>query len=238
MTKKNMYLCDVETAGTLENPLVYDFGGHPLSINGEVIGENESTVIDEVYYGMKDEMANAYYAKKIPEYEEKLWNGEIDAKNILALRKQIHTIFKRYNIKYVCAHNAKFDVKALNNTIRQVTNGRIKYFFPYGIEVWDTLKMARQLLSKKPSYIKFCKENGYMTNHKIPRPRLTAEVIYRFITKDLSFNEDHSGFDDVKIETEIYKYLVKQHKKCNKTLYHAPSAYDVPATEHIYTKNV
>ena len=73
-----------------------------------------------------------------------------------------------------------------------------------------------------PTYRKFCEENGFMTKHAKPRPRYTAEIIYRFITKDVDFQEAHTGLRDVEIETEILAYLVKQHKKMNKVLYHAP----------------
>ena len=61
-----------------------------------------------------------------------------------------------------------------------------------------------------------------MTKHEVPRPRYTAEVIYRFITKDINFEEAHTGLRDVEIETEILAYLVRQHKKMDKVLYHAP----------------
>ena len=132
-----------------------------------------------------------------------------------------------YEIMTKCAlvlmYNARFDIRALNNSIREATNGKIKYFFPYGVEVWDTLKMARQILGNMPTYHKFCEENGFMTKHTKPRPRYTAEVIYRFIKKDLSFNEAHTGLRDVEIETEILNYLVRQHKKMDKVLYHAPN---------------
>jgi hypothetical protein len=112
----------------------------------------------------------------------------------------------------------------LNYTISTLTNGRIKYFFPYGTEVWDTYKMARQVLGKMPTYRKFCEANGYMTKHKTPRPRYTAEIIYRFITKDNDFTEAHTGLKDVEIESQIFGYLMRQHKACDRVLYHAPKA--------------
>jgi hypothetical protein len=43
-----------------------------------------------------------------------------------------------------------------------------------------------------------------MTNHQTPRPRLTAEVLYRYITGDNSFIESHTGLEDVTIEKEIF----------------------------------
>ena len=73
-----------------------------------------------------------------------------------------------------------------------------------------------------PTYRRFCEFNGFMTKHEVPRPRYTAEVIYRFITKDINVEEAHTGLRDVEIETEILAYLVRQHKKMDKVLYHAP----------------
>ena len=224
MHKTKAFFTDTETTGSLDNPIVYDFGGQTIEIDGTTFGETTNVVVDEVYYGMKDLMQTAYYADKLPQYEDEIWGGERGVENLLHLRKQIHELFKREGITVVCAHNARFDIHALNNTIRIITNGRVKYFFPYGVEVWDTLKMARQILGKMPTYRKFCEENGYMTNHQVPRPRMTAEIIYRFITKDITFTEAHTGLRDVEIETEIFKYLMRQHKKCDKVLYHAPKA--------------
>ena len=70
-----------------------------------------------------------------------------------------------------------------------------------------------------PSFIKFCKENGYMTNHAIPRPQLKAEVLYRYISGDNEFIESHTGLEDVEIETEILAYCYRQHKKMRRKLF-------------------
>ena len=169
-------------------------------------------------------MKSAYYADKLPQYRDEIWDGTREVMNFMDTRARILQQMKDLGITTVCAHNAAFDIRALNNTVREVTNGRVKYFFPYGTEVWDTLKMARQVLGKMPSYRKFCEQNGYMTKHSTPRPRMTAEIIYRFITKDNSFTEAHTGLKDVEIEAQILKYILRQHKKCDKVLYHAPQA--------------
>jgi hypothetical protein len=72
--------------------------------------------------------------------------------------------------------------------------------------------MARDVISHTPTYIKFCEENGYMTKHKTPRPRLTAEIIYRYITNDLDFIESHTGLEDVDIERQILAYCFSKHQ--------------------------
>ena len=219
----NIFMCDTETAGEIMNALVYDFGGGTTTLKNGALYDTLNYINFNVFYEKKDMMESAYYADKLPAYRDEIWDGEREVFDIVDIRARVHKYFKDHNITIVCAHNARFDVRALNNSIREATNGRVKYFFPYGIEVWDTLKMARQVLSKMPTYIKFCETNGFMTNHAKPRPRYTAEVIYRFITKNVNFKEAHTGLRDVEIETEILAYLVKQHKKMDKVLYHAPN---------------
>ena len=79
--------------------------------------------------------------------------------------------------------------------------------------------MARDVLLKMPTYIDFCFENGFVTKHATPQPQLSAEVIYRYITKDIGFVEEHKGIEDVEIEIEIFKYLMRQHKPMRKNLF-------------------
>ena len=49
--------------------------------------------------------------------------------------------------------------------------------------------------------------------------RYTAEIIYRYITKDNDFVESHTGLEDVEIETAIFAYCHRQHKKMKKLLW-------------------
>lgn len=224
MNKIKIFMCDTETAGSLDNPLVYDIGAMVLDAKGnQVINDTINHINCGVFYCKKDLMETAYYAEKLPAYRDEIWDGEREVFDIMETRERVHKLFQDEGITVVCAHNARFDINALNNTVRDATNGRVKYFFPYGVEVWDTLKMARQILKEKPTYRKFCEENGFMTNHAVPRPRYTAEVIYRFITKDTEFEEAHTGLRDVEIEAQILAYFIRQHKKMDKVLYHAPS---------------
>lgn len=218
-----MLMLDVETAGSIDLPLVYDFGAQTIDMTGEAAGESFNHVMLEVFYGMKDEMEHAYFAEKIPQYDDDIWSGDRDVMEFMQTRNAIARYLKDNGINKVCAHNARFDINALNHTIRVLTGNRVKYFLPYGVEVWDTLKLARQVLLKMPEYWAFCKANGYMTKHSVPRPRLTAEVIYRFITNDLTFEEAHTGLRDVEIESQILGYLLAHGAGADPILYHAPA---------------
>lgn len=214
-------MIDTETAGTLDNAFCYDIGCGIATLHSDRISNPLNYINYNVYFEKRDLMRTAYYAEKLPSYYDEIFAGEREVLDMVDIRRRIHRLMKEEGIKVVCAHNAAFDISALNNTIRDATDGKTRYFLPYGTEVWDTLKMARQVLGNMPTYYKFCEANNFMTNHQVPQPRMTAEVIYRYITKNLNFVEAHTGLRDVEIETEILHYLVRQKKKMNKVLYPA-----------------
>ena len=132
-----------------------------------------------------------------------------------------------YRTNVIMAHNARFDYKSATTTQRWLTKSKDRYFFPYGTEIWDTLKMARSVLGKMPTYRKFCEENGYVTKNN--QLKYTAEICYRFITKDTDFVESHTGLEDVEIETEILRYCHRQHKAMKKRLWNDTKSSEKPS---------
>lgn len=202
----------------LTQSLVYDLGWAVVDKKGRVY-QTRSYVIAEIFLGMKDVMKSAYYAEKIPKYWEDIKSGKRILASFWTVEKALMEDIKEYGVKNIFAHNAGFDVRALNNTIRYITKSKFRWFFPRKIEIWDTLKMARQTIGKQKMYKEFCLRNNYMTKHKKPQVRLTAEILYRYITGDNIFVESHTGLEDVLIETKIMAHCFRQHKKMEKKLY-------------------
>ena len=202
----------------LNYSLVYDLGMAIVDKHGNVY-ETESLIIKDVYYGMADIMTSCYYAEKLPKYDERIKAGEIKVVTYHMAKKIVKNLMEKYGTNIVIAHNAGFDNRATNNTQRYLTKSKYRYFFPYGTEIWDTLKMATDTICKQKLYIRFCEENGYMTKHKTPKPRATAEILYRYITGDNDFIESHTGLEDVMIEKEIFAHCMRQHKKMRKKLF-------------------
>ncbi len=217
--RKNYYLTiDTETANSLEEPLVYDIGGAIHDKQGKIY-ETFSFVIYEVYAGMQDLMQSAYYAEKLPNYEIDLESGHRLMVRFNTARKHIHFLIKKYNVKAVIAHNMRFDYRALATTQRYLTNSKYRYFFPYGVSLWCTMTMAQQVIATQKSYKSWCVENNYLTNHKTPRPRTTAEILYRYLSGNNDFVEEHTGLEDVLIEIEIFVQATRQKKKMERSPY-------------------
>ena len=202
----------------LSQSLVYDLGWAITDKRGRIY-KTRSYIIAEIFCEMKDVMKSAYYAEKIPNYWDDIKSGKRILASFWTVRRAFMDDVKEYGVKNVFAHNAGFDVRALNNTMRYITKSQFRWFFPYNLEIWDTLKMARQTIGRQKSYQKWCSRNGYMTNHKTPRVRLTAEILFRYISGQHDFNESHTGLEDVLIETVIMAHCFRQHKKMDKRLF-------------------
>ena len=218
-------MCDTETCNTLmderggldmSSVLVYDIGWQVIDKKGNVY-MSRSYIVDDIFNYEKELMESAYYAHKIPRYIEDVAKGKRIVASFYEIRRQFIADMQMFNSTIVCAHNARFDDNALKVTQRWLTKSKYRYFLPYGTEVWDTLKMCRDVVAKKPSYIAFCEGNGYIT--KTGRVRLTAEILYRFISGNNDFIESHTGLEDVDIERQILAYCFRQHKAMRKGLY-------------------
>lgn len=215
---------DTETANTFRNgkqldtsnALVYDCGWAVVDTKGHVY-EERSFVNRDIFVYQREAMRTAYYADKIPQYVADLRAGKRKMANTYQIKKQLLADIKKYRIKEVVAHNARFDYNALNTTERYTSKSKYRYWFPAGIEIWDTLKIARSVIGKMPTYRKWCEKNGYITKNN--QCRFTAEILYRFISKDNDFIESHTGLEDVRIEREILFYCLRQHKPMKKKLW-------------------
>ena len=135
--RRKYYLTiDTETANSLDDPLVYDIGGAVHDKAGNVY-ESFSFVIYETFVLCADIMESAYYAEKIPNYRAQLADGSRRMVRWLTAKLYIRDLCEEYGITAIIAHNARFDVGAVNTTERYITSSKYRYFLPYGIPVWD-----------------------------------------------------------------------------------------------------
>lgn len=222
--KKHYYLIlDVETANTTQDALVYDIGFVVTDIQGKIY-EKHSYINKDIFEGEQDLMKSAYYSEKIPTYMQDIKNGKRALKSLYEIKQIVFDIFKRYPIQSVGAYNTRFDYTALNTTMRYETKSKYRYFFPYGIELFDIWHMACQSICSQKKYYDFCITNGYVS--KSGNISTSAETVYKFLKQDTNFQEEHKGLDDVLIETEIMVECYKKKVKLNKSI--NPACWRIP----------
>lgn len=198
---------DCETTNTIDDPFAYDVGFAVVKATGEVL-EAHSYVVADIFLD-KDLMASAYFADKIPQYWEDIKNGKRILRRFKTIKSILRDVVAQYGIRYVVAHNASFDYRSLNYTQRYLTCSKWRYALPWGVEIWDTLKMARECLGNNEEYRQFCLDNGYTYGkEEKPQLRFTAEIVYRFLTGNIDFVEEHTGLEDVLIEKDILAFCI------------------------------
>ena len=204
-TEKDRFIViDTETTNSIDDPFCYDIGWVVTDIYGNVY-ESFSYVVADIFLN-KELMSYAYFIDKIPQYWDDIKTGKRTLKKFSNIQKIFANCVKKYNVTIILAHNARFDYRSLNLTMRYLTSSKYRYFLPFGIEIWDTLKMSRMILNKTDEYGEFCYNNNYLTKRLCKR--FTAEIIYRFITNNNDFEESHTGLEDVLIEKEIFIYCI------------------------------
>lgn len=214
--RKNYYLVlDVETANSVNEPLVYDIGFAICDKKGNKYVAESYAVADIFFdekkiYGNYELMDTAYYAEKLPRYYEGMKTGEWKVAPFMVIRKRILELMKEWDVKAVCAYNASFDMGALNTTLRYLTKSRMRYFFPYGTEVMCIWHMACQTLAKQRTFDRVAyRENWESEKGNV---QTSAEVMWRYLTLKYDFEESHTGLADVEIECMIMAKCFRQHK--------------------------
>ena len=205
---------DTETTNSIDDPFAYDVGFAVVKATGEVL-EAHSYVVADIFLD-KDLMASAYFADKIPQYWEEIKSGKRILRRYKTIKSILRDVVAQYGIRYVCAYNCAFDVRSGNYTQRYLTSSKYRYFYPYGIQFMDILKLAREVLKTDENYKTFCKTNGYVTEKG--QNRYTAEIVYRYLF-DSEFVEEHTGLADCLIEAQIMVKLMGEHPEINFNLW-------------------
>ena len=186
---------DTETIN-LEKQFVYDLGYTIADADGNVVAK-KSYVISQVYNN-KELFATGYYSNKMPLYESRLKSGYSKKVGWGHAMRYLANDIKKYGITEIYAYNSKFDIKAIAFMCSwfNVVN-------PLGDkEILDIMDFIKPITNTK-EYKDFCKSNGYMTKHKYPRPQMKAETLYRYLTDNVDYEEEHTGLEDSLIELEI-----------------------------------
>lgn len=187
---------DTETLG-LANPSVYNLGYLLYDdVDGIVVSRDYLT---KEIYDDESKMQTAYYYSKKPIYEQKLADGKCKK----CSWKDICRILKRDINKYkpdgIYAYNSRFDTRSILKTCEEF---KVKNPTADGItDIWKGLTDPH--ITQTEEYKNFCLVHGFMTKHRKPRPQQKAETVYRFLTNQTDYEEEHTALADSVIELAI-----------------------------------
>ena len=186
---------DTETLGVAD-PRVYNLGWLVYdTADGKVISARDYLIKE--LYDNSELMNSAYYANKIPLYEEMLADGKCRRiKWGYALRRLAREM---KGVDGIYAFNSGFDVRSIAKTCELLKSKN-----PTADGISDIWKgMANPIITSTREYQEFCKANGKMTKHKTPRCRENAETLFAYLTGNPSYVEQHTALADCEIELAI-----------------------------------
>jgi hypothetical protein len=206
MKKKYKIVLDVETTGDVNNALVYDLGYIVCDLKGNVY-EKRSYVINDIFFKEEEKMRSAYYVDKLPQYYKGLADKKWEKIDFIDMWKEFNEIVEKYGVTSVCAYNCDFDKRALNNTMKYLSNGFKTWFFPYGLEFECIWSQFCQTYANTIKYIKWAIENNQVSPSG--NVKTNAECAYNYLMGRTDFEECHTGLEDVKIELFIMLKCLK-----------------------------
>lgn len=110
----------------------------------------------------------------------------------------------------IWAYNCPFDKASLHRMMNdedwETLNETVCFY--------DIVPAAVHTILATPDYIKFCNDNGYITEKGNVMTK--AEIVYKYLTKNNDFEEEHTGLADCKIELKILLAAMKTGKKWDK----------------------
>lgn len=210
---KNILFIDTETIMDLANAMPFDIG-YLVYDNRNNKELKSGTCLVRKFINNKYIMLSSWSANKYYSHYKKIMNEKnVKVESVKVISDYFTKLIKKYDIKYMVAHNGTFDIRVLKKLFKE---HNVKNPFE-NLDLIDTMEMSFKTISTTKKYEKFCLENKDITkkvNEKIEskfitnsnRVRTTAESIYSFIEQNTNFLENHTGLEDIKIELEIFKY--------------------------------
>lgn len=199
MEKTNYCTIDNETFGGCCAPKgAYHIGGLIHDSTGAILGGFNYLIAENYNQINTDEYAKTNFHL----YETMRKNGTltmIDTEEHAI--EMIEALLQFYNVKYIMAYNSGFDFTK-TQCAKLIENREF-------IDIW---LMALQTIIQYKGYSKFCHENNLRSKSK-RTCSTTAEAVYAFLTGNPNYNEEHTAFEDSKIEYEIFLACRRTHKK-------------------------
>ena len=203
--RNNILLVDTETVGDFGTPLVHDIGYRILDKDFNVLFETRHLVKQSRQNFL---LNTEFYKNKACKYDNDIEQGLVDILSWQDILKEMKDNMRKYRVKVIGAYNVAFDFRAMNFTTQFLDNGNLQF------EKWFKTKkflciwnMACETILQTEEFQEWARKNQKVS----PKGNImtSAETCYQFLNKNLGFEEEHTALEDVKIETEILKYIIQ-----------------------------
>lgn len=196
----NICVFDTETT-SLEKPFCYNIGYVLVNTDSWAEIQRREFIIEQIWHN-SPLFASAYYADKRPFYVQEMRARRITMEKFGYVMQQMVRDFKNFSIERAFAFNSSFDEKVFDFNCDW-----FKCINPFDdMPIADIRGFAHNFIVNE-EYMKFCEEYGYFTESG--NYSTTAETVYKYLTQDNDFIEEHTALADSLIESDILHNCVE-----------------------------
>jgi len=212
MAKKNMYcVFDTETIG-LEKKWIYDLGMVIITKTGRPLFKKRWTI--EEVMNIPNIAEIAYYGDKI-----KTFYKYSQPVKFASAREDFREIMEYFQVNVITAYNLNFDMQAIIQTLDFTGIGN--KFLNYPVDYFDLWNASCNSIFQQKQFKETAIKENWLTNKG--NYSTTAEIAYRYISKDYNFIENHTALEDASIEAKILQEVCRQKKGYQKNqIIHMP----------------
>lgn len=193
--KMNIMVFDTETTN-LEKPFCYNIGYIIMDTESREVRAEREFVVEQVWHNPML-FTTAYYANKRELYINRMRAKKIRLEKFGYITQQMYRDIKDFEISHAYAYNSSFDVRVFEYNCEW-----FKCINPFDtVQIHDIRGYVHKKIAWNEDFQKFCDEHKEYTESG--NYSTTAETVFRYLTGDMEFNEEHTALADSDIELAI-----------------------------------
>lgn len=191
----NIVVFDTETT-SLEKPFVYNIGYVIYDTESKTALAKHDFVVEQIWHN-RELFTTAYYADKREGYISAMRARKCKMEKLGYITQFMCREFTDFEVACAFAYNSPFDDKVFTFNCDWF---KIKNPFD-NIPIYDIRGYVHKCIAYNPNFQAFCERNEYFTESQ--NYSTTAETIYRYLTNNIDFIEEHTALSDSEIELDI-----------------------------------
>lgn len=199
----NIVVFDTETT-SIDHPFCYNIGYKIANIESGDTLLKRDFIVKQVWEN-RMLFSTAYYKDKKELYRKKMRDKSIIKMRLEDICDQMIKDFENYAVELAFAYNSGFDERVFDFNCEW-----IKANNPFdNLPIRDIMNFVHTFIAFREDYQAFCEINKLFTENG--NYSTSAETLFRYITQNLEFEEEHTALADSIIEFEILRTCVVEY---------------------------